>query len=76
MFDLNVFSVVSLSRLLLPVFERQGGGSLAVMSSVAGKVGVPMSGTYTGSKHAVHVSLRYIRTSKNVSKYRKHKTFY
>ena len=56
MFDLNVFSLVNLSRLVIPHFIKQGGGNFAVMSSVAGKVGVPMSGTYTGSKHAVHVS--------------------
>ncbi len=52
----NVFSVVSLSRLILPHFEARGQGSFALMSSTAGKVGVPFSGTYTGSKHALHVS--------------------
>ena len=57
MFDLNVFSLVSLSRCIIPIFMEQGGGAFAVMSSVAGKVGVPFSGTYTGSKHATHVSI-------------------
>ena len=56
MFDLDVFSVVHLSRLLVPMFEaRPGGGTFVVVSSTAGKMGVPFSGTYDGAKHALHV---------------------
>ncbi len=54
-FDLNVFSAVHLSRLVIPHFMANGGGNFALMSSVAGKAGVPFSATYTGSKHALHV---------------------
>ena len=39
-------------------------GSIAVMSSTAGKGGVPFSGTYTGSKHAVHGYFKSLRTEK------------
>ncbi|CAG7716590.1 unnamed protein product [Allacma fusca] len=31
-----------------------GGGQFGIVSSAAGKVGVPNSGTYTASKHALH----------------------
>lgn len=55
-FEINVFSVISLSRVALQYFLKQGSGHLAATSSIAGVLGVPFSGSYTGSKHAVHVS--------------------
>ena len=55
-FDINVFSVVNLTRLILPHFLRRGEGTFAVVTSSAGKVGAPFSGSYTGFKHALHVS--------------------
>ena len=51
----NVFSVVNLSRLIVPHFIARGRGSFAIVSSVAGKMGSPFAGTYTGSKHALQV---------------------
>ncbi len=42
-------------------------GSIAVMSSTAGKAGVPFSGTYTGSKHAIHGYFESLRTEKVMS---------
>ena len=59
LFELNVFSLVNLSRIVLRYFLEHGGGQFAVVSSAAGKVGVPNSGTYTASKHALHVSILY-----------------
>lgn len=56
MFQLNVFSVISLSRIAVKYFEKtDSGGQLVVTSSVAGLIGAPFSGSYTGSKHAIHV---------------------
>ena len=55
-FELNVFSVVNLSRCIMPHFMERNSGTFALMSSTAGKAGVPYSGSYTGSKHALHVS--------------------
>jgi len=54
-FDLNVFSVISLSRILVKYFQKQGKGQIAVTSSVAGLIGAPFSGSYCGSKFAIHV---------------------
>lgn len=56
MFDLNVFGVISLSRIAVRHFNTRGKGCIAVTSSLAGIIGVPFSGSYTGSKHAIHVS--------------------
>ena len=63
-FNLNVFSVVSLTRTVVDHMVTNKSGVVAVMSSTAGKAGVPFSGTYTGSKHAVHGYLESLRTEK------------
>ncbi|CAH1402367.1 unnamed protein product [Nezara viridula] len=54
LFELNVFSVISLSRLAVKYFEKVGGGHIVVTSSLAGLFGAPFSGSYTGAKHAIH----------------------
>ena len=46
----------SFFRCLMPHFLERNSGTFALMSSTAGKAGVPYSGAYTGSKHALHVS--------------------
>ncbi|XP_034253292.1 dehydrogenase/reductase SDR family member 7 [Thrips palmi] len=63
-FEINVFSVISLSRIALQYFLKQGSGHLAVTSSIAGVLGVPFSGSYTGSKHAVHGFYESLRLEK------------
>lgn len=68
MFDLNVFSVVNLTRLVIPQFEKQGGGTFAVTSSLAGIMGIPFSGTYCGTKHAINGYFNSLRTEKLSSK--------
>ncbi|CAH1185820.1 unnamed protein product [Phyllotreta striolata] len=69
LFDLNVFAVVNLTRVALEHFNATGEGHVAVVSSVAGVIGAPYSGTYTGSKHAIHGyfnSLRIENMRKNL----------
>jgi len=63
-FNLNVFSVVNLSRCIMPHFMERNSGTFALMSSTAGKAGVPYSGSYTGSKHALHGYFESLRTEK------------
>ncbi|KAJ1532338.1 hypothetical protein ONE63_000944 [Megalurothrips usitatus] len=63
-FEINVFSVISLSRIAVQYFLEQGSGHLAVTSSIAGVVGVPFSGSYTGSKHAIHGYYESLRTER------------
>ena len=48
MFELNVFSVINLSRIVLKNMLEKKSGHIAVMSSVAGKLGAPLSGSYSG----------------------------
>ena len=57
LFELDVFSTIALSRRACKYFQTQGRcGHFAVTSSSAGKLGTPMSASYTGAKHALHVS--------------------
>ncbi|XP_033221333.1 dehydrogenase/reductase SDR family member 7-like [Belonocnema kinseyi] len=63
-FDLNVFSLINLSRVVLKYFLAQGGGHFAINSSLAGILGAPFSGSYTGSKHALHGYFESLRTEK------------
>ena len=43
---------------------KRNSGTFALMSSSAGKAGVPYSGSYTGSKHALHGYFESLRTEK------------
>ncbi|XP_037091011.1 dehydrogenase/reductase SDR family member 7-like [Pollicipes pollicipes] len=54
LFDVNVFAPVELTRAALPELLARRGGHVVVMSSTAGTCPVPCSGSYTGSKHALH----------------------
>ncbi|XP_018392842.1 PREDICTED: dehydrogenase/reductase SDR family member 7 [Cyphomyrmex costatus] len=54
MFNLNVFSIMSLSRLVIKYFLKVGEGQIVTTSSLAGILPVPMSATYCGTKHALH----------------------
>lgn len=53
MLEINVLSVLSLTKLVLPHMLDRREGHIVNMSSLAGKLGAPMSGSYTGSKHAI-----------------------
>lgn len=55
-FELNVLSTVSLSRLAVKHFLKTGYGQIVINSSVAGFLPVTMSASYSGTKHALHVS--------------------
>lgn len=57
MFELNVHAVVSLTQVAIKYFQlKKIPGHVAVTSSLAGIIGTPFSGTYCGTKHAIHVS--------------------
>lgn len=46
---------ISLTKAVLPQMLEQGFGNISVISSVAGKMGAPVSASYAMSKHAVQV---------------------
>jgi dehydrogenase/reductase SDR family protein 7 len=60
MFDLNVFGVVALSRIVVCYFQKKKEGHIVVTSSLAGVKATPFSGSYTGAKHAIHVSVSFL----------------
>lgn len=53
-FEINFFGTIYLSRLLLPRMIRSGGGQIAVITSLVGKIGSPKRTSYAASKHALH----------------------
>nr|CAD7587948.1 unnamed protein product [Timema genevievae] len=64
MFELNVFGVINLTRIAVRYFLEKGAGHVAATSSIAGVQGVPFSGTYTATKHALHGYLNSLRNEK------------
>ncbi|TFD92209.1 SDR family oxidoreductase [Jeotgalibacillus sp. R-1-5s-1] len=53
MFDVNVLSLILMSRGVLPAMERQGSGHIVNIASQAGKIATPKSTIYAATKHAV-----------------------
>lgn len=52
-FDVNVFALTELTRLVLPGMRQAGRGRILNVSSVVGRVSIPMSGWYAATKHAL-----------------------
>ncbi|MFL6623812.1 MAG: oxidoreductase [Sulfurifustis sp.] len=52
-FDTNVYGVMRLTKAILPIMRRQGGGRIINMSSLAGIAPLPFLGIYAASKFAV-----------------------
>jgi short-subunit dehydrogenase len=54
LFDVNVFSALALTQLVIPVMRRQRSGTIVNIGSVAGKVGLPWAVMYCSTKWALH----------------------
>jgi len=52
--DINYFAAVMLTKNILPKMIINGGGQLAVTTSIAGKFGFPLRSAYCSSKHALY----------------------
>ncbi|KID42498.1 oxidoreductase [Fructilactobacillus fructivorans] len=52
-FDVNVFGLVALTKLVLPLMEKQHSGEIINISSMAGRFSSPLAGWYFASKHTV-----------------------
>jgi len=52
--EINYFSNIVLTKSVLPQMIRNGGGHIAVTSSLSGLFGFPLRSAYCASKHALH----------------------
>ncbi|WP_152045990.1 oxidoreductase [Aureimonas psammosilenae] len=52
-FDANVFGLFAMTRAVLPIMRRQRSGHVINITSLAGFIGLPSSGYYAATKHAV-----------------------
>jgi len=52
-FDTNVFGLVAVTQAIVPYMRMRGQGKVINISSVLGKVSIPLLGAYSATKHAV-----------------------
>jgi len=52
-FDVNVFGLIRLTQLVLPHMRKNKSGKIVNISSMAGKVYMPLGGWYHATKHAL-----------------------
>ena len=52
-FETNFFSVVRIIQKVAPVMRKQGSGNIVNISSIAGRIGFPVSTAYISSKFAL-----------------------
>jgi short-subunit dehydrogenase len=52
--EIDYFSVISLTKAVLPHMIQRRSGHIVVTSSVMGKIGTPLRSAYAAAKHALH----------------------
>jgi short-subunit dehydrogenase len=52
-FETNLFSLIGLTQLVIPIMRNQGSGRIVNVSSVAGRIARPLSSVYDSTKHAL-----------------------
>lgn len=52
-FDVNVFGVMRLTQLVIPIMRKQKSGRIINVTSVGGKIYTPFGAWYHGTKHAL-----------------------
>ena len=52
-FETNLFSLIALTQLVIPIMREQGSGRIVNISSVAGRIARPLSSVYDATKHAL-----------------------
>lgn len=68
-FDTNLFGVMRVTKAVLPIMRKQGSGLIINLSSMGGKITLPMLSLYHASKFALEgfsESLSYELTSQNI----------
>ncbi|MEZ4316946.1 MAG: oxidoreductase [Myxococcota bacterium] len=54
-FDVNVFGVIRLTQLVLPTMREQRSGTIVNITSMGGRIWMPIGGWYHATKHALEV---------------------
>ena len=54
LFEINYFSAVNLTKVVLPYMIKSKAGKIVVISSIAGKFGFFLRSSYSAAKHALH----------------------
>jgi NAD(P)-dependent dehydrogenase (short-subunit alcohol dehydrogenase family) len=54
-FDVNVFGVIKLTQLVLPAMRQARSGTIVNISSMGGRIWMPIGGWYHATKHAIEV---------------------
>ncbi len=52
-FETNVFSLIALTQLVIPLMRERGSGCIVNIGSVAGRIARPLSSIYDSTKHAL-----------------------
>ena len=52
-FDVNVFGLLATTQAVVPIMRKQGSGTIVNISSIGGRVTLPMFSMYHGTKWAV-----------------------
>lgn len=60
--EIDYFSYIEITRLLLPHFLERKSGHFIAISSVMGKIGTPLRSAYAAAKHALHGYFDCLRT--------------
>jgi dehydrogenase/reductase SDR family member 7B len=67
--EVNYFGSITITKAVLPIMIKNGGGHIIIISSIVGKFSVPVRSAYCASKHALHGffdTLRLELADKNV----------
>lgn len=59
--DTNLLGAVRMTQAVAPLMRRQGGGTIMMISSVSGRIGIPGYGPYCASKFALEGFAESIR---------------
>ncbi|WP_133129634.1 SDR family NAD(P)-dependent oxidoreductase [Legionella yabuuchiae] len=66
-FETNVFGLMELTRLAIPIMRAQGKGRIINLSSILGIISLPFRGAYNASKYAVEGITDTLRLELNSS---------
>jgi len=59
--EVNFFAPVAMTEAILPLMVSNGGGRIAVTTSIAGRFGFPLRSAYSASKHALNGFFETVR---------------